>query len=78
MNLTAKLHGREVEGVYTNGSQLLIRTADGSEILVAWVDDNGVPIKGKPVVSQSGYRLLAQGINDLIYHPRIRTHGAAA
>ena len=77
MNLTQKLHGKAVESVTTNGRLLVIRTADGNETTVAWVDGEGRPIDGKPVVSQTGYRLIARGLQDLMHLPRIRTHGQA-
>lgn len=69
MDLTRQMRGKEVAHVATNGHVLSIRMHDGAEINVAWVDDNGVPIKGKPVVQSNGWRLRAEGIRDLILHP---------
>jgi hypothetical protein len=77
MDITSRLRGKTVAEVSTNGHMLCIRTADGSELTVAWVNGEGVPIKGKPVVSQSGARLLARGVRDLMYFPTIRTKGEA-
>jgi outer membrane lipoprotein SlyB len=77
MDITTRLRGKTVEAVMTNGHQLLIRTSDGAEITVVWADGEGRPIKGKPVVSQSGCRLIARGLHELMHIPRIRTHGSA-
>lgn len=67
--LTARLVGKRVEGVFANGSQLLIRCDDGSEVIVAWVDNNGRPIKGSPAIAQVGARLIARGLQDLVRVP---------
>lgn len=50
----------------SNGILLLIRMTDGSEISVAWVDDNGKAIKGKPVISDKGFRLKVADFKDLV------------
>jgi len=76
-DITAKLRGRQISAVMTNGHQLLLHTACGAEITISWVDSEGRPIKGKPVAAQSGYRLRAHGLHDLMHLPRIRTHGEA-
>lgn len=76
-NITTRLYGKGVESVTTNGHLLKIRCLDGSEYTIAWLDDNGVPIKGKPVLSQSGVRMIARGLQDLIHLPNVRTRGAA-
>lgn len=68
-DLTRQLQGKEIVGVYANGITLLVRTRDGAEIAVQWVNENGDPIKGRPVVSKKGFRLNARGLNDLIYLP---------
>ena len=69
-DLTARLRGKRVAHVTTNGHLLRITTDDGAEIDVAWVDGNGVAIKGKPSVHQHGLRLNARGLQDLIHLPR--------
>lgn len=50
----------------TNGSVLCIRTEDGAEIRVQWVDDNGNVLKGRPLVEGVGLRLRAEGMKDII------------
>lgn len=50
----------------TNGHVLAIRTEDGAEIRVVWVDDNGNVLKGKPLVQGHGLRLRADGMNEVI------------
>ncbi len=52
-----------------NNRVLSIKFEDGSEINVAWVDDNGVPTKGVPTLAQHGYRMNVGGIKDLIVLP---------
>lgn len=69
MDLTRRLRGKRVAHVATNGHVLSIRMEDGSEVNVAWVNDNGIPIKGKPVVESHGARLIARGMQDLIRIP---------
>lgn len=77
MDITSRLRGRTVAEISTNGRLLVIRTQCGSELTIAWLDDEGVPIKGKPAVAQSGVRLLARGIQELMYFPTVRTRGQA-
>lgn len=77
MDITHRLRGKTVASVLTNGHVLQIRTTCGAEINVAWLDGEGRPIKGKPCASQSGVRLLARGLQDLMYFPNIRTKGTA-
>ena len=49
-----QISGRRVHYVATNGNILLIKMEDGRELQVAWVDDNGNPIKGKPAIRACG------------------------
>lgn len=53
------LTGQIIDYVATNGTILLLRTTTGKELQVAWVDDNGNPIKGKPAIRFSGTHVLA-------------------
>lgn len=69
MDLTARLRGKRIAEVLTNGHVLKIVTDDNVEINVVWVDGNGEPMKGKPVVAQHGPRLVARGAQDLIHVP---------
>jgi hypothetical protein len=69
MDLTMRLRGKTVAEVRTNGHALSIRAHDGTFLDVAWVDDNGNPIMGKPVVQAHGVRLQAAGLQDLIHLP---------
>lgn len=66
MDITRALRGKTIAAVMTNGIVLQIRTSDGAELNIAWVDDNGNPLKGKPTAARHGYRLQANGIQDLI------------
>ena len=67
-DLTRQLQGKLVEAVYSNGCTLQIRTRDGAEINVQWVNENGDPIRGRPVVTRKGWRLKA-AMRDLLYLP---------
>lgn len=77
MDLTQRLRGKRISAVYTNGHILRIHAEDGSEIDVVWLDDNGVPIKGKPAVLQHGPRLVARGMQELVHYPGLRLKGHA-
>lgn len=68
MDLTQRLRGHQVVAVMTNGHILSIRTESGAEINVAWVDDNGVAIKGRPVVQSRGVRMKVEGFRDIVSH----------
>lgn len=67
MDLTRLLRGKTIAALMSNGHVLSIRCSDNSEINVAWVDGNGVPIKGKPVVESRGGRLQARGVQELMF-----------
>lgn len=71
MDITRLLRGKTIAYIATNGHVLSIRCSDNSEINVAWVDDNGLPIMGKPVAQSRGGRLRADGIRDLIRVPEL-------
>ena len=73
MDLTRQLRGRRVAACLTNGHVLSIQLEDGAEVLVAWLDDNGEPIKGRPAVQSRGWRLRAAGLRELIPAPNART-----
>lgn len=66
MDLTRRLRGEQIAGVLSNGHILVLQTASGAEIQVAWVDDNGEPIKGKPVIRGVGVRLRAEGMREIM------------
>lgn len=68
-DVTRVLRGKRVAEVLTNGRVLQIRCHDGTEVSIAWVDDNGAPINGKPTAALYGHRLLARGMQDLIRLP---------
>ncbi len=68
-SITAALRGKLVRYCASNGHILVITLNDGSELRVAWVDDNGDPIKGRPVVEGSGVRMKAERMQDLIHLP---------
>ena len=68
--LTQRFHGRRVRQCETNGHLLAFRLEDNSVVQVAWVDDNGKPIKGRPVVESSGARLNARSLQEMIRMPK--------
>lgn len=69
MDLTRQLRGKEIAEVMTNGHVVSIRTQDGSEVVVRWVNDNGETIKGHPVVQSRGFRMRLERFRDLIRLP---------
>ena len=72
MDITARLRGKTIAAVTTNGSQLRITCADGCEMDVMWVDDNARPIRGRPMIGNFGVRLAAGGIKDILKPDLIR------
>jgi hypothetical protein len=42
------LQGRTIANVITNGNLLVIQCEDGTELMIAWVDESGRPVKGIP------------------------------
>lgn len=77
-DITRRLRGKKVVEVLTNGHLLEIRTEDGGCITLAWLDDNGRPLKGKPAVYKHGIRLAAgPGFQDAIHYPNLLTKGNA-
>lgn len=71
IDITSRIVGKRVAAVLSNGHVLQIRTACGAEMSLVWLDDNGRPLKGRPVIAESGVRLQARGIRDLIHMPGI-------
>lgn len=70
-DLTNQLRGREIAEVRCNGSVVLLITRGGGEIAIKWVDDNGVTLRGKPVIGSKGFRLACRGMQDVIYAPQV-------
>lgn len=70
-DITSRIVGKRVAAVLSNGHVLQIRTDCGAELDIVWLDDNGLPLKGKPVLASSGVRLQARGVRDLIHMPGI-------
>lgn len=72
MELTRSLKGREIEAVMCNGHVVAIQCKDGSEIRIAWVGEDGRPVKGRPVLEGRGVRLKAAGMRELMQTQRTR------
>lgn len=77
MNINNRLAGKRVAQVLANGTVLNIRTHEGDEVMIAWVDENGKPLKGRPVVVQSGARIVAAQLKDLANLPAIHRSARA-
>lgn len=75
--LTTRLLGKRVAAVLANGHLLSIRTHDGAEVEIAWLDDNGTPIKGRPALHKAGLRLDCRGFLDIINSPNLTRHGVS-
>lgn len=71
MDIHTRLAGKRIAEVLHNGQVLCIRTHDGAEVLIAWVDDNGKLVKGRPAVAQSGVRIQAASLKDLANLPAL-------
>lgn len=69
MDLTARLRGKTVAALFTNGHLLIVKATDGTEVHIAWADGEGRALKGLPVCVQHGVRLHVPGLHDLIHHP---------
>jgi hypothetical protein len=65
-DLNRQLKGREVAQVLCNGSVLMIRTTDGLEVPIVWVNDNGELLTGRPVLGRLGRRIICRGMRELI------------
>jgi hypothetical protein len=70
MDITSRLRGKRVASVMANGHILSLRLETGEEVNIAWLDDNGVPLKGSPAVQSTGARLLTRNLHDLIHAPK--------
>lgn len=70
-DLTRQLQGREIAAVLCNGTTVVIQTHCGAEIAIKWVDDNGRPIRGKPVIGSKGFRLRTSDLHDMIHLPSL-------
>lgn len=66
MKITQALQGKLVACVASNGTALSIRCHDRSEINIEWVDDNGVSVKGTPVIKSTGFRMRMSGLSALV------------
>lgn len=60
MQIHGQLKGKTVEYVATNGHILVVRCEDGRELQIAWVDDNGTPIMGKPMLRFCGTNIITR------------------
>lgn len=68
-DLTRQLQGREIAELRANGTTLLIKTKCGTDVTVKWVDQNGVAIKGQPIIASKGFRLDCRRFGELVYGP---------
>lgn len=59
MELSERMRGERIDMILSNGHVLQIRLGNGHEFNIIWVDDNGNPVKGKPVLTNNGWRLKA-------------------
>jgi len=73
VDITARLRGKTIAAITTNGYAVRITCHDGSEMDVMWVDDNGRRLKGKPMIGNYGVRLAAEGIKDIMKPDLVRS-----
>lgn len=69
MDIHKRLQGKTIAEVLHNGMVLNIRTKEGDDLMIAWVDENGKPLKGRPVVAQSGVRIKVASLHELANLP---------
>lgn len=60
MDLTRQLAGRAVVCVLKTSNALVIQCQDGHEAVVQWVNENGEPVDGQPVVRFAGKHIRAK------------------
>jgi len=77
MDINLRLYGKRVAAVLANGHVLQIRTEDGAEVDIVWLDDNGRPLKGKPALVKHGIRLDARGAQEAVHYPNLLQKGCA-
>jgi hypothetical protein len=70
MDITSRLRGKRVASAMANGHILSLRLETGEELNIAWLDDNGLPLKGAPAVQSTGARLLTRNLHELIHVPQ--------
>jgi len=52
--------------------------SERDELEIAWLDDNGVPLKGRPALVKAGTRLhAAHAVRDVINGPQLTRHGVS-
>jgi len=56
--LSQLLAGHVVKEVLKNNEVLIIKVENGDEIRVAWVDENGKPVKGTPAIAFYGRNIV--------------------
>lgn len=54
------IHGKQIEEVTRNDTVLVIRCTDGTEVRVAWVNDNGEAVHGHPAIMFAGRNVKAK------------------
>ena len=65
-DITSRLRGQVIEALWSNGTVLSIQVAGGGVAHIAWLDDKGEPLKGRPVLVRHGVLLRAEGMRDII------------
>ena len=51
--------GKVIAEVLKNDEVLIVRCVDGTEVRVAWVDDEGKQVKGRPAIEFAGRHVIA-------------------
>ena len=59
-DISMRMAGKTIELIMKSNERLLIRCEDGTEMQIAWVDDNGKPVKGHPVIKWFGRHVRAK------------------
>ncbi len=68
-SMTMRMTGKPIHSIMKSNERLMIRAENGDELHVAWVDENGKPVKGRPIIVWYGRRVLAKTAH-LGVHPQ--------
>ena len=59
-DISMRMAGKTIESVMKSNEVLLLRCEDGTEMQIAWLDDNGRPVKGTPKIIWFGRHVRAK------------------
>lgn len=66
--LSNLLYGKQLAEVLKTDQLLVIKCRNGDEIRVAWVNENGEPVKGRPAIAFFGREIVPR-VTGIITEP---------